>query len=132
MSWYGLALRSAGKVVFGVMAGMELKDIIRQFDFSDRAIQSEEGSANQGTTVLVTIGAKDPNFWVQVGRLIGITLAIVEAGRLAASFLVSREVKHSVKHFQRVRESAYRRIEARNLRECQACASRAAPRPKPL
>ena len=69
---------------------------------------------------------------VQVGRLIGVTLAIVEAGRLAASFLVNREVKHSVKHFHVVRETAYHRVEARNLQEAhktatQPCAHCAAP-----
>eukprot|EP00959_Pyramimonas_sp_CCMP1952_P408492 8561215-Pyramimonas_sp.AAC.1 len=107
---------------------MELKDIVKQFDFYDRATGSTAGSTPEGTTVMVTIGAKDPNFWVQVGRLIGITLAIVEAGRLAASFLVSREVKHSVKHFHLVRTNAYRRIEARNLWEGQNSALSTAQR----
>eukprot|EP00242_Pyramimonas_sp_CCMP2087_P017592 CAMPEP_0198207522 /NCGR_PEP_ID=MMETSP1445-20131203/10956_1 /TAXON_ID=36898 /ORGANISM="Pyramimonas sp., Strain CCMP2087" /LENGTH=139 /DNA_ID=CAMNT_0043880579 /DNA_START=432 /DNA_END=851 /DNA_ORIENTATION=- len=117
MSWYGLAVRSAGKIAFGVMAGMELKDIVKQFDYSDRVMASEATEGREGTTMLLTIGAKDPNFWVQVGRMLGITLALVEVGRLMSSFLVSREMKLSVKHFHIVRENAYSRVENRNLKK---------------
>lgn len=73
-------------------------------------------SAGQSSTeMVVAVVSKDPNVWVQVGRIIGITLAIVETGKLLASFLVSYEVKASTSHFRRTREEAYARVEQLRL-----------------
>lgn len=55
---------------------------------------SSRGIAGSGSKeMVVAVVSQDPNVWVVVGRTIGITLAILEAGRLVASALVSYEVR---------------------------------------
>mmetsp|Transcript_35612 Transcript_35612/g.100808 ORF Transcript_35612/g.100808 Transcript_35612/m.100808 type:complete len:147 (+) Transcript_35612:840-1280(+) len=118
MSWAGLAIRGAGQVIFGVMAGMEMKDVIRNFYSmpvaGTGAGTSSVSSGSGSSEMVVAVVSKDPNVWVCLGRLIGITLAIFEGGKLLASALVAYEQKASRDHFYRCREDAYARIEQKN------------------
>jgi len=108
-----LLVRGAGQIIFGVMAGWEVKDFLKSMNMS--SMLTAPPASQSSTEMVVAVVSKDPNVWVQVGRIIGITLAIVETGKLLASFLVSYEVKASTSHFRRTREEAYARVEQLRL-----------------
>eukprot|EP00238_Polyblepharides_amylifera_P011784 CAMPEP_0196585956 /NCGR_PEP_ID=MMETSP1081-20130531/52686_1 /TAXON_ID=36882 /ORGANISM="Pyramimonas amylifera, Strain CCMP720" /LENGTH=111 /DNA_ID=CAMNT_0041907675 /DNA_START=556 /DNA_END=891 /DNA_ORIENTATION=- len=99
------------------MAGWELKDIVGHLglfeNMSSRisgASSASSGSSNSDLSVVAVI-SRDPNVWAHLGRVIGITLAIFEVGKLLASLAVSHEVKGHRTHFTKVRDTSFTRIQ---------------------
>ena len=78
-------------------------------------------SSSSGSEMVVAVVSQDPNTWVVLGRLIGITLAIVEAGKLLSSALVAHEVKRSTEFFQKCREEAYTRLDLETSPPVETC-----------
>ncbi|KAK3275422.1 hypothetical protein CYMTET_16447 [Cymbomonas tetramitiformis] len=99
-----LALRGASSVLLGLLTGWELKDVFQAF---------KPGSAPTGSdssTGFSSVSRQPIGFWVQVGRTIGITLAIIEVGRITATIVRHAETQIQVRSFHEIRNKSYEKL----------------------
>lgn len=99
-----MALRGASSVLLGLLTGWELKDVFQAF---------KPGSAPAGSdssTSFSSVTRQPIGFWVKLGRTIGITLAIIEVGRIAATIVKHAEMQIHVRSFHEVRNKTNKKM----------------------
>jgi len=101
-------MRAAGKVALGVAMGWELKDVFKDLAADPKATREmlPADRAKEIASTTVAIVKEHVSFWAQIGRMIGITLATIEVGRLSASHLKLREAKAADEHLHELRREA--------------------------